>query len=1084
MNIHDYSHPSGPDRVFRGRILAITDAPFAETGYGNQSDKILSELVKRGWEVYHICGNYYPSGKESKDKDGYMIHKGIKCILYPKIWEGMNNLYANKEFVKEWYDRLQPDCIWTLNDFYRVAGYLDLGEEFIKKWVHWLPVDNDIPDKQWAQFENKLNFLVFLTKFGEGLKSPLVPDIKNKTVIYHGINPEEFKPLNKSLIKDNHGMKDKFVITTVARHQPRKMVYHTAHAVCRFLQEHEAAIWVCKCNPDDPAMNDEPEMERDLNKLVKSYGVESKVMFVPVNLPTDQLNDLYNTGDIFICLTGGEGFNIPVAESMMAGVTAIITNSTSGPELLDKGEVGILIPVETKKYVAKFTTLYDIANLDDAVEALENAYKDWRTGSKILKESGEKCRKYAIEKFGISNIVDQWEEVLWKIVRNNNPILWHAHFGRGVGFTAISEAIVPELEQMGYDMYINDLSSGMSPILKPYFLGLYNKYLSTRDKINFEDKIQVICNLMETFEFVHGRMKMGWSFAESTKIRSFCRSKCENMNYILSSSEFNKDAQKNSGITKPVIVVPPCINQNEFHYLERPKIGERPFTFLHIGVIQERKNPEQMLDGYVNTFKDDGKTRFILKSNDFGKVDTFRELYNNRKDIEFVYTGNTPLTQEELLNLYKEADCYVNLSHGEGIGMPDLEALATGLPVIGNNWDTRKTFLDDEVGWMVKVSYMDKAYKHTFPEDDCGEWAHFDGEDYMRILKYVAEHPDEARNKGRTGSERVKIKFTVQNSAKAMDELFMDIYENNKSLVNSTMISQIIKPNYNRLKKVVLSPVKKGDRILVTIPTKDRLESLRRTFYSLMQQSTKDFDIAVVDDTRDDGLRMDRTFNEQIAILSKMSIPVYMIKGNCTNQADAHNMLMKHAINGGYKLVFRCDDDVTLDSDTLEKLYNEFIKDDKCEYAAIGGIMLNPFYPKEIQKVPSDWRDKIEFAGLINPCLLYAQVMLYPDDIKYRDDIQHLYSSYMYRPELLNSIGGFPSGLSSVGYREETYGLYELYLQGYKLKILTNAIGYHWNETHGGCRSVQGEVAQKLYERDEKIFQDRIIELQKKYKKV
>jgi glycosyltransferase involved in cell wall biosynthesis len=808
--------------MYRGRILAITDAPFAETGYGNQSDKILSELVKRGWEVYHICGNYYPSGKELLDSEGFMIHKGIKCILYPKIWEGPVNLYASKEFVKEWYDKLQPDCIWTLNDFYRVAPYLDLGEDFIKKWVHWLPVDNEVPDTQWAQFENKLNFLVFLTKFGEKYKSPLVPDVKYKTVIYHGINPDEFKPLDKALIKDNHGMKDKFVITTIARHQPRKMVYHTAHAVCRFLQKHEDAIWICKCNPDDPAMMNEPESERDLNKLVKSYGVEAHVMFVPINLPTDQMNDLYNTGDVFICLTGGEGFNIPVAESMMAGVMTIVTNSTSGPELSDNGEVGILIPVETKKYVAKFTTLYDIASLDEAVEALEHVYNDWKIkGSKVLKEAGEKSRAYAIEKFGITPVVDQWEDVLWRIVRNNNPILWHAHFGRGIGFTAVSEAIVPELDRMGYDMYVNDLSSGQSPILKPYFSGLYNKYLTTRDKINFENNIQVICNLMETFEFVHGKMRMGWSFSESTKIRSFYRSKCEAMNYIISSSVFNKEAQKTSGINTSVVIVPPCIDQNEFHYLERPELGQRPFTFLHIGVLQERKNPEQTVEGYSNTFNDDGKTRFILKSNDFGKVDHFKEKYKTRKDMEFIYTSDKPLTHEELLNLYKDADCYVNISHGEGIGMPDLEALATGLPVIGSNWDTRREFLDDEVGWMVKVSYMDKAYKHTFPADDCGEWAHFDGQDYTRILKYVAEHPAEAREKGRKGAERVKEKFTVQNSAKAMDELFMDVYKNNK-LSNKLGESKILKPNYNRIKKVQLAPVVKGDRILVTIPTTGR----------------------------------------------------------------------------------------------------------------------------------------------------------------------------------------------------------------------------------------------------------------------
>ena len=1073
--------------MFKGRILSVTDAPFAETGYGNQSDKILSELVKRGWEVYHICGNYYPNENEIKDKDGYRMHKGIKCILYPKIWQGMDHLYPDKEFVKDVYDRIHPDCIWTMNDFYRTASYLDLGEEFVNKWVHWLPIDNNTSDDYWAKFENKLHFLVFMTKFGEEYESHLTPDVKYKNTIYLGVNPDEFKPLpDKLKIKDNHGMKNKFVITTVGRHQPRKMIYHTANAVCKFLQKHGDAYWVCKCNPDDGAMREEPENERDLNKLVKSYNVEKQVMFVANNLPTDQMNDLYNTGDIFISLSGGEGFNIPVAEAMMAGVVPIITNSTSGPELLNDGELGVLVSVDTKKFVNAFKTTYDVANLDEAVVGLEYAYDDWKNkNSKILKEAGVDCRKYAIEKFGISTIADQWENVLWKVVRHNNPILWHSHFGRGIGFTAISEAIIPELDRMGYDMYVNDLSSGGSSIVRPYFVDLYHKYLNNKNNIKFEDRIQVICNLMETFEFVKGKMRMGWAFCEGNRVRSYYRAKCEAMNYIISSSEFNKEAQKKSGISPPTIIVPPCINQNDFHYLERPEIGKRPFTFLHIGVIQERKNVGQALAGYVDVFPDNGKTKFIVKSNDFGQVDWLKEMYKNRTDIEFVYTDAVPLSHEELLKLYESADCYVNLSHGEGIGMPDMEALATGLPVVGSNWDTRGVFLDDEVGWMVKLAYMDKAYKYTFPKDDCGEWAHYDGQDYTRILKYVADHPEEAREKGRKGAERIKTKFTVENSAKALDELFMSVYEKSTPEIKSYTIEPLkITPVEEKIEPVKLSPINKGDKILVSIPTKDRTSSLRRLLYSLMQQTMKDFHIIIVDDTRNDELFTDPIFKEQIDALSKMHIPLYMVKGNCTNQADAHNMMLRHAIQNNYKLVFRCDDDVTLNADTLEKLYNEFIKDEKCEYAAMGGILLNPYHPVAEQKITPDWKSKIEFAGKVSACDLHAQVFIYPDDIEYRDDIEHLYSSYMYRPALLNSVGGFPSGLSSVGFREETYGLYELYLQGYKLKIVTKAIGYHWWEPHGGCRSVQGEVAKKQYEKDNRIFASKIAELQKKYKKV
>jgi len=117
----------------------------------------------------------------------------------------------------------------------------------------------------------------------------------------------------------------------------------------------------------------------------------------------------------------------------------------------------------------------------------------------------------------------------------------------------------------------------------------------------------------------------------------------------------------------------------------------------------------------------------------------------------------------------------------------------------------------------------------------------------------------------------------------------------------------------------------------------------------------------------------------------------------------------------------------------------------------------------------------------MNPCVLYAQTFKYPDDVEYRDDIQHLYSSYMYRTVLLDKVGGFPVNLSSVAYREETLGLYELYLQGYKMKIVTKAWAMHWHEQSGGCRSIDKDKAMSLYAKDEKKFYESLDALHKKY---
>jgi glycosyltransferase involved in cell wall biosynthesis len=180
-----------------------------------------------------------------------------------------------------------------------------------------------------------------------------------------------------------------------------------------------------------------------------------------------------------------------------------------------------------------------------------------------------------------------------------------------------------------------------------------------------------------------------------------------------------------------------------------------------------------MLDGYISTSPDDGKTKFILCSQYVKEVEEMMlKKYKYRNDIEFIF-NKLPFTREEMRKLFYRADCYVNISHGEGLSMPDMEAMATGLPVIGSNWDSRGTYLDDEVGWMVKINGFTKAY--TGMPDICGQWADYDTEDYTRILKHVAEHPEEARIKGRKAVKRIHKEFTTEKAASALDKMLQEV---------------------------------------------------------------------------------------------------------------------------------------------------------------------------------------------------------------------------------------------------------------------------------------------------------------------
>lgn len=1057
--------------TFRGRILAITDAPFAHTGYGNQADKVLTEFVRRGWEVYQFACNYFPT-KEECEKTPIVDHKGIKVILLPKASTN-GEIYPSKELVKKWYDELKPDIVWSLNDFYRVDPYLSLGQEFIDRWVHWLPIDNDMPDEMWSKRQQNMKFLVYLTDFGLQLDGNRVGDIHYKSRIYHAVPVETFYPMpNKYKIKEKHGMHNLFVVLTVGRHQPRKMIYHSARAACKFLQTNEQSIWICKADPNDSAMFSEPESERDLIKLVKSYGVEDRVMFIPHSLPDSEMRDLYNTADVFLSLTGGEGFNIPLVEAMMCGVPVIATDSTTAPELTNNWQFGYPVKVECKKQVKAFSTYYDQASISEAIQRLKITFDDWRFNSnKNNNMMGGMASEYHRHFCSASKIGDEWEEVFQRIIRYNNKVLWHSHFGRGVGFSTHSEYMITALDKLGYDIYCNDRDCKQSSVLDSKIRSLCDKY--EHSNIDFTNYPQVICWQADVYNDIKGKYRIGMSIMESTKYQQHYVNIMNKLDYNFTTCEFVRKSQIEAGVTIPIKIIPPYIDGNIYHYTDRDHKG-KPFTFLHVGVAQPRKNTVFMIEGYCKTFSDDGRTKLIVKSNNGGTVDILKAQFAHRKDIEFIYTNEKPLTTQQMVDLYASADCYVNMSHGEGIGMPDLEALATGIPVIGSNWDGRGTFLDENVGWMVKIDKYVKSYDFAGAEDS-GVWADYDMNDYCRILKYAFDHPEEVIYKGKKGAERVKNKFTADISAKSMDDLFMEIYVDRKT---GNKIDKIAEHMRTPLKPKPINPT---DRILIDIPTKDRAYSLARLLYTLKHQTIKNFDITIGDDTTKGYIYDQPEFMRELMDIQSLGIRVSIQSGHGRNQAFAHNQALNMALNYGYALVFRVDDDIALEPNHLELLFNEFIKDTECKYAAMGGIICEAGMSPEQQEAPSDWMDRIEFAGRIEESTSVPQIFKYPPNVESRDDIQLLYSSYMYRPELVANVGGFPGELSKVAFREETVPIYELYLQGYKLKIVAKAYALHLHEQKGGCRSVEYTNPNTMYSADEIKFRNKVAELKKKY---
>ena len=128
------------------------------------------------------------------------------------------------------------------------------------------------------------------------------------------------------------------------------------------------------------------------------------------------------------------------------------------------------------------------------------------------------------------------------------------------------------------------------------------------------------------------------------------------------------------------------------------------FNFLTVAQLSPRKNVGQLLQAFIETFKDNPDVGLIIKANSAKnslidrRITTrnFKVLLNKfgpRKCKVYLLHGS--LSTAEMAALYTDSTvkALVSTTHGEGYGLPLFEAAYYGLPVIATDWSGHLDFL-------------------------------------------------------------------------------------------------------------------------------------------------------------------------------------------------------------------------------------------------------------------------------------------------------------------------------------------------------------------------------------------------------
>lgn len=350
------------------RILYCGDSPTVHTGFGIVAKNLLLRLRAMGHEIVVLGINHYGDPYDPKE---------FPFPIYPVDKGSIENMYGYHKF---WpiYQAVKPDLIFFVNDPWIINEYMIRKPDTVEKpkIVAYYPTDAGPIKKSWMDLLNGLDAQVCYSHYAESvvLQSNGGKRPKNLYQIYHGVDTRTFYPINQQVARASLGIpNDKFVIGMVARNQYRKRFDILAKAFAEFSKDKpEAMLYFHTAKID---------VGYDIEELVAQLGLKGRVYTTEDVRPdrgvsNEELNMIYNSWDVGALISLGDGFGLPVAESMATGCPQLVSDHSCLKELVE-GHGGLT--AKTAAWLLNsngINTWGGVTDVDDLRDKMEILYKN------------------------------------------------------------------------------------------------------------------------------------------------------------------------------------------------------------------------------------------------------------------------------------------------------------------------------------------------------------------------------------------------------------------------------------------------------------------------------------------------------------------------------------------------------------------------------------------------------------------------------------------------------------------------------------------------------------------------------------
>jgi glycosyltransferase involved in cell wall biosynthesis len=233
----------------------------------------------------------------------------------------------------------------------------------------------------------------------------------------------------------------------------------------------------------------------------------------------------------------------------------------------------------------------------------------------------------------------------------------------------------------------------------------------------------------------YGKVAYGMTFFEIDRLKPQAVIGLFSLEKIFVTSQWAKGVLENHGIYNGEVVKIGV--SKEFYPRQRKDQG--PYKFFNIGKLEIRKGHDILCELFNSAFEPEDDVELYIKwNNPFIANSTQKEFEKQYKSskmgkkIHFVKASS----KKDISNLITLGNCGIFPTRAEGFGLPILETIACGRPVITTNYSAPADFCNSTNSFLVNVDKTESAFDNLWFHGD-GNWAHIGNSQKEAFIEHM-----------------------------------------------------------------------------------------------------------------------------------------------------------------------------------------------------------------------------------------------------------------------------------------------------------------------------------------------------------